>query len=95
LKLLKKKGNYFLAFAKPFHILLGLWTSLTSSKRLKIESSKQSKEDLLFLKILIEEGKLKPVIDRSYPLEQVSDAHRYVETGGKKGNVIITLDFGA
>jgi 2-desacetyl-2-hydroxyethyl bacteriochlorophyllide A dehydrogenase len=95
LKLLKKKGNYFLAFAKPFHILLGLWTSLTSSKRLKIESSKQSKEDLLFLKILIEEGNLKPVIDRCFPLEQVPDAHRYVETGGKKGNVIITLDFGA
>jgi 2-desacetyl-2-hydroxyethyl bacteriochlorophyllide A dehydrogenase len=92
LKLLKKKGNYFLAFAKPFHILLGLWTSLTSSKRLKIESAKQTKEDLLLLKMLIEEGKLKPVIDRSYPLEQVPDAHRYVETGGKKGNVSITLD---
>lgn len=94
LKLLKKNGTYFLAFAKPFHILLGLWTSLTSTKRLKIDSAKQTKEDLLFLKGIIEAGKLVPVIDRCFPLEQVPDAHRYVEAGGKKGNVSITLDPG-
>jgi len=94
LKLLKKKGTYFLAFAKPSHILLGWWTSLTSTKRLKIESASQKKGDLLFLKKLIEEGKLKPVIDRCFPLEQVPDAHRYVEAGGKQGNVSIILDTG-
>lgn len=92
LKLLKKKGIYFLAFAKPTHILLGIWVSLVSAKKLKIESSNQPREDLLFLKKLIEEGKLKPVIDRCFPLEQVREAHRYVESGGKKGNVCITLD---
>lgn len=88
---LAENGTFLLANPMRGQLLRGPWTRMTSSKNVIMQAASGTIADLVFLRGLIEEGKLKTVIDSSYPLEQTADAHRYVETGQKKGNVVITV----
>jgi NADPH:quinone reductase-like Zn-dependent oxidoreductase len=88
---LEDSGQYLTATAGFREFLQMGWTGLFGQKKVKAGFVLDKQDDLLLVKELVEAGKVHPLIDRTYPLEQIVEAHWYVDAGHKRGNVVITI----
>jgi len=91
IKSLKENGRYLLGNPGLSQLVRSKWTSMTSSKKVIGGTVSYKPEDMIRLREIIEAGKVRSIIDRRFPLEKMVEAHRYVDSGHKKGNVVITV----
>lgn len=86
------KNGVYLNIGRPIPSLQMIWAAVTSDIKVVVgKNAPETAEALFILKCIIEQGKLKPIIDRNYSLDQIVEAHRYVDKGHKKGNVVISI----
>ncbi len=89
---LKERGRLLLVLSGLRDVLQAPWVSMASGKRVIAGPAAWRPEDLRFLATLAAAGEFKPVIDRRYPFEAITEAHRYVDGGRKKGNVVVIIE---
>jgi NADPH:quinone reductase-like Zn-dependent oxidoreductase len=91
---LSDQGHYLLGNPGLSSMVRGLWTSMSGRKKVVFGAAKQESQDLVYLKRLIEGGRVRTIVDRRYPLDQVPAAHRTFETGHLRGRIVISVNPG-
>jgi NADPH:quinone reductase-like Zn-dependent oxidoreductase len=95
IKALKPNGRYLSGNPRLLVMLCAPFTTRLTSKTAMFAFARETREELLALKEMIEDGRIKPIVDRVFPMEQASEAHRLVETEQRRGGIVIAMDIGS